>query len=306
MEGRMRNFAMLDGKRGVLDIGGPDRTDFLQGLISNDVTKVTRNVAVYAALLTAQGRFLHDLFLVAHGDAFLLDGEVARLPDLLRRLTLYKLRSRVTLANVSNAFAVAAVFGDGALAALNLPGDAGAVAPFAGGMAFVDPRLPALGARLILPRENLGTLTERGFVQTDAADYDRLRLSLGVPDGSRDLVPEKALLMESGFDTLNGIDWNKGCYIGQEITARMKYRALVKKQLMPVTVSGPLPEPGTAIMAGDEEVGELRSGRDGAALALLRLDAVEKAPLRAGAAVISVVRPSTAPAEHSLGGPRSG
>jgi hypothetical protein len=256
-------------------------------------------------LHTAQGRCLHDLFRVARDDIFLLDGEVARLPDLLRRLAIYKLRSQVTLANVSNAFAVAAAFGDGVPTALNLPGDAGAVTPFAGGIAFVDPRSPALGARLMLPRQHLGTLTERGFIQTDAADYDRLRLSLGVPDGSRDLVPEKALLMESGFDTLNGIDWNKGCYIGQEITARMKYRALVKKQLVPVTVSGPLPEPGTAIMAGDDEVGELRSGRDGAALALLRLDAVDKTPLRAGAAVISVV-PSTAPAEHSLGGPRSG
>lgn len=94
--------------------------------------------------------------------------------------------------------------------------------------------------------------------------------------------------MEAGFDDLNGIDWSKGCYVGQELTARMKYRALVKKLLLPVTVAGPMPAPGTAIMLGEDEVGEIRSGRDGSALAILRLDAVEKMPLHAGDAIISV------------------
>lgn len=273
-------------ERGVLEIGGPDRAAFLQGLISNDTAKLDNGQAIYAALLTAQGRYLHDFLLVATGDTYLLDGEAARLPDLMRRLAIYKLRSKVTLADAGGKFSVAAAFGDDAPRALNLAGGTGAV-PFAGGVAFIDPRDAKLGARLIVPRENLGVLTERGFARADAADYDRLRLSLGVPDGRRDLVPEKSLLMESGFDRLNGIDWNKGCYIGQEITARMKYRALVKKQLVPVSVSGPLPEPGTAITAGGDEIGELRSGRDGAALAVLRLDALDKAPLRAGDAVIS-------------------
>ena len=110
-----------------------------------------------------------------------------------------------------------------------------------------------------------------------------MRLALGVPDGSRDLAVEKALLLEAGFDELNGIDWQKGCYIGQELTARTKYRALVKKRLLPVAVEGALPPPGTPVMLGDEEAGELRSGRDGQALALLRLDAVEKA--KAGVAL---------------------
>jgi hypothetical protein len=281
-----KQFAILDA-RAVLQIGGPDRAEFLQGLISNDVTRLTDGRAIYAALLTAQGRYLHDFFLAPHGDGYLLDGEAARLHDLTRRLTIYRLRSKVTL-TPGNSFTVAVAFGDEALMALSLPAETGAAIAFAGGSAFTDPRNAALGARLLLPRDRAATaLTERGFVQTDAADYDRLRLSLGVPDGSRDLVPEKALLMESGFDALNGIDWNKGCYIGQELTARMKYRALVKKQLVPVSVAGPMPAPGTAIMSGGDEVGEMRSGRDGAALAILRLDAADKAPLRAGDAVIS-------------------
>jgi folate-binding protein YgfZ len=279
-------FAILDS-RAVLRIDGADRADFLQGLISNDVTKLARNVAIYAALLTAQGRFLHDMFLAGFDDSFLLDAEAERLPDLIRRLTIYKLRSKVAIAPAIE-FMVCAAFGKDTLSALGLTSEVGASVRFAGGIAYTDPRNAAMGARLIVPREMELALTRLGFARTDASDYDRLRLSLGIPDGSRDLVPEKSLLMESGFDDLNGIDWSKGCYIGQELTARMKYRALVKKQLVPVTVAGPMPAPGTAIMSGEDEVGEIRSGRDGAALALLRLDAFERAPLHAGAAIISV------------------
>lgn len=280
-----KQFAVLD-TRAVLEIGGPERADFLQGLISNDVGKLADGRAIYAALLTAQGRYLHDFFLVSQADRYLLDGEAARLPDLVRRLTIYRLRSKVTLKPIAT-YIVTAAFGDEALAGLDLPTEAGTARSFADGVAFTDPRTSRLGARLILSRENTTLLAERGFTPGEPADYDRLRLSLGVPDGSRDLVPEKTLLMESGFDSLNGIDWNKGCYIGQELTARMKYRALVKKRLVSVTVSGPMPAPGTPIISGDDEVGEMRSGRDGAALAFLRLDTLDK-PLRAGDATISM------------------
>jgi tRNA-modifying protein YgfZ len=287
MADRMSKLFAILGSRAVLRIDGPDRFDFLQGLISNDVTRLAQSVAIYAALLTAQGRFLHDLLLANFGDSFLLDGEAARLPDLLRRLTIYKLRSKVAMAP-ANEFVVCAAFGKGALSGLGLPNEVGAAIPFVGGVAFTDPRNQDLGARLMVPREAEAALTQTGFARTDPSDYDRLRLSLGIPDGSRDLVPEKSLLMEAGFDDLNGIDWGKGCYVGQELTARMKYRALVKKQLLPVTVAGPMPAPGTAIMSGEDEVGEIRSGRDGAALAILRLDAIEKMPLHAGGAIISV------------------
>jgi folate-binding protein YgfZ len=120
-----------------------------------------------------------------------------------------------------------------------------------------------------------------------------------VPDGSRDLVIDKAILLESGFDELNGVDWQKGCYIGQELTARTKYRALIRKRLLPVAVEGPLPEPGTAVMLGDKEAGEMRSGRDGMGLALLRLDAVDNAaasgvPLTAAEAKLRPVKPDWA------------
>jgi hypothetical protein len=284
-----RQFAILERERGVLEIGGPQRAEFLQGLITNDTARLAAGRAIHAALLTAQGRYLHDFFLVARGHVFLLDGDAARLPDLVRRLKLYKLRSEITLTPSSERFLVMVAFGTDALAALGLAEERGAAIEFAGGVAFADPRETALGARIILPRDaGTDALRARGFGETDVEAYDRLRLTLGVPDGARDLVPEKSLLLESGFDALNGIDWNKGCYIGQELTARMKYRALVKKRLMPIAISGPTPEPGTPIMQGTEEVGEMRSAQRGIGLALLRLDAVEKQseelPLVAGAA----------------------
>jgi len=298
--------------RAILEIVGEDRVPFLQGLVSNDVTKAGPETALYAALLTAQGRFLHDFFLVASGEMLLIDAEAARIDDLSRRLSLYRLRSKVTLRVARDRWLVAAAFGDGAATALGLPEKEGAArAVSGGGVAYVDPRLAALGARVVLAfDQGVNALAAAGLVPAAREDYDRMRLSLGVPDGSRDLVAEKALPVESGFDELNGIDWQKGCYMGQELTARMKYRALVKKRLMPVAVEGPLPPPGTPIMHGTEEAGEVRSGQDGIALALLRLDAVESAasagmPLTAGAARLIPRKPSWLAATPSSGHPTS-
>jgi folate-binding protein YgfZ len=132
-----------------------------------------------------------------------------------------------------------------------------------------------------------------GLAPGNADDYDRLRLSLGVPDGSRDLPVEKAILLENGFDELHGIDWQKGCYMGQELTARTKYRGLVRKRLLPVEIEGPLPAPGTPVMAGDKEAGEMRSGADGLGLALLRLEHLEDG-LRCGESRLKPHRPAWA------------
>jgi len=271
-------FSLLD-TRGVLTVAGEDRRTYLQGLVSNDMNKVSAARAVHAALLTAQGKYLHDFFVVEIGDVLHLDGERERLADLKRRLSLYKLRSKVTIAEAL-ALTVAVAWGAEAPTLFGLPDEAGAATPFAdgGGTAFVDPRLPALGVRIVLPREGAEERLARiGLQRGDPAEYDRLRLSLGVPDGSRDLTVEKAILLEAGFDELNGVDWKKGCYIGQELTARTKYRGIVKKRLLPVAVEGALPAPGTLVMLGDKEAGEMRSGRDGLALALLRLEALEEA-----------------------------
>jgi folate-binding protein YgfZ len=291
-------FCALLPDRAALEVAGEERRAFLQGLVSNDVEKVSRDRALYAALLTAQGKYLHDFFIAAIGDAFYLDGEAARLADLKRRLALYRLRAKVTLGEGGERYVVAAAFGAEALALLGLPPEPGAAVPFAGGVAYVDPRLAALGARLLLPRGvKLAPLESAGFAPVGGAEYDRFRLSLGVPDGSRDLPVEKAILLEAGFEELNGVDWQKGCYIGQELTARTKYRALIKRRLIPVAVEGPLPPPGTPVMLGDQEAGEMRSGRDGLGLALLRLEALNEAggqPLTAGEARLTPQKPAWA------------
>ena len=285
------NFVLLDG-RGILAVSGPDRRIFLQGLVSNDVEKVAPDRAVYAALLTAQGKYLHDFIMAAAGDAIWLDAEAARLADLKRRLSMYRLRAKVAIDDLPD-LAVAAVFGEGAREALGLPEQAGAARPFREGLAFVDPRLAALGARVILPGDRIcAALEGAGLAETDFAGYDRHRLALGIPDGSRDLVLEKSILLESGFDELNGVDWQKGCYVGQELTARTKYRGLIKKRLFPVRIDGPAPAPGAIVEGDGKEAGEMRSIGNGLGLALLRLDAVAAGqPLATGGTTLTPIQP---------------
>jgi folate-binding protein YgfZ len=284
-------FALLDD-RGILAVSGADRRIFLQGLVSNDVDKVNSTQARYAALLTAQGKYLHDFMMIESSGAIWLEAEAPRLSELKRRLSIYRLRAKAALEERPD-LGVAVVFGDGALTVMGLSGEWGAARPLASGVAFGDPRLPSLGVRCILPRADLrGSLERLGLFETGFAEYDRVRLELGVPDGGRDLVPEKSILLEAGFDELNGIDWQKGCYIGQELTARTKYRGLIKKRLMSVKIGGPALAPGTIITAEGREVGEMRSSRDGLGLALLRIEpVVEGKPLKAGATTIVASKP---------------
>lgn len=296
-------FARL-ASRGVLRVSGGDAREFLQGLISNDVDKATAEHAVYAAFLTPQGKYLFDFFVAEIGGALHLDCEAARLDEFLKRLKIYKLRADVELADVSDEMGVYAAFGDGAAAALDLAGEAGLAGTFADGAAFVDPRLADAGARVLAPGDEAeAALAAAGFAAASEDDYDAHRLALGLPDGSRDMEVDKAILLESGFEELNGVDWDKGCYLGQELTARTRYRGLVKKRLLPVTVEGPLPAPGTEVTLAGRNAGEVRSGRGGRAIALLRLDAVASGEaLEAGEARLTPAPPAWFRADPSAHG----
>jgi folate-binding protein YgfZ len=298
-----RHYAILEA-RGLVEAAGPDARTFLQGMVSADLDRLSPERALWAAFLTPQGKFLHEFFLTlapgapgpeageaAGEDRVLLDCEAARIEDLRTRLGRYKLRARVTLEDVCARYAVAAVFGAGALEALGLPAEAGRAAPFAGGLVHVDPRLPELGARAVLPKDGAeAALQGAGLAPAGRGDYDALRIGLGVPDGSRDLEVERATLLENGFDELGGIDWDKGCFMGQELTARTKYRGLVKKRLVPVEIDGPAPAPGTPVTADGKDAGVLRSVADGLGLALIRLEHLET-PLSAGAARLTARKP---------------
>jgi hypothetical protein len=247
--------------RGVVEVAGADRVAFLQGLVSNDVGQAAPGRAVWAALLTPQGKFLAEFFVLAEGARLLLDCAREAAPGLVQRLSRFRLRSQVALRDLSTEMHVHAAW-DGAL-------------PPEGVVAAPDPRLPEAGWR-ILSGTPLAT-------NAAAEDHDRHRLALGLPDGARDMEAERSVLLEGGFDELGGVSWTKGCYMGQELTARTKYRGLLKRRLVPVAVEGPLPAPGTPVLREGAEVGEMRSGRDGLGLALLRLDALE-GPLACGGA----------------------
>ncbi len=273
----MARWTRLDD-RGVLEVSGADAVKLLQGLVSNDLDRLVREPAVYAALLTPQGKYLFDFLVFARSDALWLDVEAARLDDLVRRLTLYRLRADAAFTRRDDV-AVYALF-DGDAPALD-----------AAEIDAVDPRLAALGRRVIGAPETVEPALDAVAVPAAAAEFDQHRLALGVPDGTRDLEPDKALLLENGFVELDGVDFEKGCFVGQELTARMRYRGTVRKRLLPVTLEGTA-APGAVIRAGEIDVGELRSVHGERGLALIRLDRWEKAkeagqPLQTEAAVVA-------------------
>lgn len=285
--------------RGVLSVSGPDARKFLQGLISNDVEKVSPERAIHAAFLTAQGKYLFDFMIAEVGGALLLDCEADRLADFQKRLKLYKLRSDVTVEDVSAQFIVLAIIGDDASKTLAVDAGTGAAKVVDGGAVFTDPRHTGLGARAIIGTDKLeGFIADAGLTEGTLEAYDLARIRLGVPDGSRDMQLEKTILLEAGFDELNGVDWKKGCYMGQELTARTKYRGLVKRRLMPVRIlDGEMPAPGTPVMRDEREVGEIRSGAGSMALAMLRvnvLEDLEHAVLSAGGSTVLPVKPDWA------------
>ncbi|MBY0462400.1 MAG: folate-binding protein [Alphaproteobacteria bacterium] len=243
------NFFTELSHRTLIQLTGVDKASFLQGLITNDVTAVEQGKAIYAALLTPQGKFLFDLFIFQTQDTWLIDCERDRTSELIKRLSMYKLRSKVEIIDLSDTYKVFA-------SSESIPDT----------IQIADPRLKDLGYRLYA--KDLSVNLE------PSDSYENHRISLGVPDGSRDIPIDKGIILEYGFDELQAIDWKKGCYMGQELTARTRYRGLVRKRLLPVKIEGEAPPPFTPIFLGDEEVGEMRTSVSGCGLALLRLASI--------------------------------
>ena len=243
----MENFTIdLSGHRSVIQITGNDAATFLQGLITNDIHSASDDKAIYACLLTPQGKFLYEMFIIGHDGGYLLDVQSNTAEALMKRLKMYKLRSDVTL-EMTNYKVIAS---NSNLSALT---------------SFTDPRHSDMGSRFICQ-----DTPELAF--NDFEIYDMHRLTLGIPDGDRDMIADKSIMLESGIDDLNGIHWDKGCYVGQELTARTKHRGLVRKRLLPVTFEGAAPEFGSLLYKDGKKAGEMRSHYQNQGLALIRLE----------------------------------
>jgi folate-binding protein YgfZ len=276
--------------RGVVKVAGDDAGKFLNGLVTTDMGEVTPEQAAFAALLTPQGKIIVDFIVAeaapADGGGFFLDCPRALAPALAERLTFYKLRAKVTVADVSGELAVLAIWDDPAMTAA--------------GLCYRDPRLSGLGARCILPPAAAADAASGlGADLVGDADYDGHRIALGVPRGGADFIYGDAFPHETDMDQLNGVDFKKGCFVGQEVVSRIEHRGTARTRVVPVAFDGPPPEGGVEVKAGARNVGVMGSGVIGRGLAALRLDRVGDAlasatPLSAGGIAVRPVKPDWA------------
>ena len=249
--------------RGVVRVSGEDAASFLQGLLTNDVETLEPGQACYAGLLTPQGKILFDMIVVrassADGAAYLLDCAAAQAADLAKRLGFYKLRAKVAIADESASRAVAAFWG-------------GEPAAIEGGLLYADPRDPRLGWRAILPRPIAAAIGAEHI-----NEYEGLRIGAVAPKGGLDFAYGDAFPHDANLDLLHGVDFDKGCYVGQEVVSRMKHRGTARRRVVRVKLAGPAPESGAPVVDRELAVGTLGSSSGREALAMLRLDRVEDA-----------------------------
>jgi tRNA-modifying protein YgfZ len=267
--------------RGVVRVAGEDAEKLLQGVITSDMDLLTAQRAIHAALLTPQGKILFDFFVVRAPGGFLLEAAADKAADLAKRLTMYKLRAKATIEDVSSRFAIAVSWGAERADLL----DESAIS-------FADPRLAELGTRMLLP------VTTRVAASAAAADYHAHRIALGVPEGGKDYAFGEAFPHEADLDQLNGVSFSKGCFVGQEVVSRMQNRASIRKRVVPVVGEAPLTL-GAEVMAGAAVIGSVGSVAGAQALALVRLDRAAEAAakgeiLSAGGVTIALRKPEWA------------
>src|SRR5580704_17503826 len=282
--------AALLADRGVVKVAGDGARDYLHGLVTADILALAPGSARFCALLTPQGKIIADFIVTeaqaADGGGFFLDIPRAVGATLIGKLNLYKLRAKVLIEDLSGSLGVLAVW------------DGNGSAKY--GLAYADPRLSALGMRVILPRQQVAAAAAESRAElVDAGSYEAHRIVLGVPQGGSDFSYGDAFPHESDMDQLGGVDFDKGCYIGQELVSRMQHRGTARTRAVPVRYDGAAALAGAAIMAGERQLGTIGSAAAGRAVALLRLDRVTEAmsrgePLTAGGTPIHLVKPDWA------------
>ena len=290
--------ATLLPDRGVVKVAGDDARQFLNGLFTADIGKVTPDDPCFAALLTPQGKIIVDAIVAEaparDGGGFFLDVPKALASACVDRLGFYKLRAKVTVEDLSEVLGVMAAW------------DGEAATEF--GLCYRDPRLPELGRRIMLPPHLAAeAAADLGAEQVAAAAFEARRIALGVPRGGLDFIYGDAFPHEADMDQLHGVDFHKGCFVGQEVVSRMEHRGNARTRIVPVAYEGFAPDAGAAVTAAQKPVGTFGSSAGGRALAMLRLDRAEDAlaaghALVAGAVTLRLVKPDWArfafPGEH--------
>ena len=257
----MNAKATLLPDRSLLEVAGEDRVSFLQGLVTNDVEGLSEGEARFTGLLSPQGKILFDFLIVPVAETLLIDCPSAISADLAKRLALYRLRAKVTIADLSEHWRVGAAWGDGAAE----------WAKTNAALAYPDPRFPMLGLRMLF-RE----FDERRF-PASFDDYEAMRVALAVPEGGKDYAYGDAFPHEACFDLLHGVSFKKGCFVGQEVVSRMQHRGTARTRVLAVSAKQPLPQGGADILVDGFSVGRLSSVAGAQGIALARLDRVKEA-----------------------------
>jgi len=259
----MLNIELLQD-RGIVAVSGDDSRSFLQGLITNDIAKVSDKQAIFACLLSPQGKFLYDFFIIESQGNLLIETEKSIIPELIKRLSFYKLRAKVEIKELPNLQV-------GWIENKNIPHPNTLQEGEGTSVIFTDPRSNELGMRIIAE-----DLTSSG----DESTYDSTRIKLCIAEGSKDLTANRSLPIEFAYDKINAIDFNKGCYVGQEVTARSKHRATLHKFIHFIEAKTDLPAKDTAIFdQAGKEVGYSLSSQGNIGLAIINIEAAKTAEL---------------------------
>ena len=282
--------AALLPDRGVVKVAGDGARNFLQGLVTADTLKLAPGTARFCALLTPQGKIVADFIVVEapapSGGGFFLDTPRALVATLVAKLNLYKLRAKVIIEDLSETLGVLAAWDGSGITKC--------------GLCYADPRLPTLGLRVMIPPHlAAAAAAELGAALVAASDYDVHRIALGVPQGGVDFSYGDAFPHETDMDQLGGVDFAKGCYVGQEVVSRMEHRGTARTRAVPICYDGAAPVAGTAVTADERQVGTMGSAASGHGIALVRLDRVAEAisqggSLAAGGVPIRLVKPDWA------------
>ena len=254
------DYYFINNDSRFINIAGDDRQDFLQGLITNDINACNRNNPIYSCILSPQGKFLADFFVIELDGSYLIEIHNRFFDNILQKLQLYKLKSKVIISE-NNSYLSCVLFINKKIAVPNHL------------ISFQDPRNNNIGIRYILNTDNSSSLKQLGFTPVDVNYYKEILMKNLIPYSPDDLIVNKSLLLENNFQNINAISWDKGCYVGQEITARMKYRALLKKKIYTLEIISGSIQVGEKITINDISIGEIISITNKFAIAMLKIDA---------------------------------